>query len=59
MLVLSLKFKAEHCVISLFSTLSLSDSQKLKASSIRTPVLIQGRLERTETFVIQFKWGSM
>jgi len=27
-----------------------------KASFIRTPMLIQGRLERTETNLMHFKW---
>jgi len=30
-----------------------------KVSSIRTHMLIQGRLERTETNLIHFKWGSV
>jgi len=30
-----------------------------KVSSIRTPMLIQGRLERTGTNLMYFKWGSV
>ena len=30
--------------------------QKYSVSSIHTPMLIQGRLQRTETYLIHFKW---
>ena len=38
-------------------TLKSPNVEKIfKVSSIRTPVLIQGRLERTETNLMHFKW---
>ena len=33
-----------------------ADSIFHSVNSIRTPMLIQGRLERTETNLMQFKW---
>jgi len=34
----------------------LRDEVSFKVSSIRTPMLIQWRLERTETNIMHFKW---
>jgi len=41
-----------------FHALPRGNAQEMnsKISSIRTPVLMQGRLERTETNLIHFKW---
>jgi len=54
-----LEHKLHLCPIGTFLSVLFSTLIKKKVSSICTPMLIQGRLERTETTLMRFKWDSV